>query len=97
MAAEKVKINSIKAWFLAARPKTLTGAAVPVMIALALAYRDIGAEKFLFVPALLCVLFAFIMQMVGDMLIARSVLSEYHHAHVGDGYQLYPVHDFLKG
>lgn len=62
MAAEKVKINSIKAWFLAARPKTLTGAAVPVMIALALAYRDIGAEKFLFVPAFLCVLFAFIMQ-----------------------------------
>lgn len=62
MAAEKVKINSIKAWFLAARPKTLTGAAVPVMIALALAYRDIGAERFLFVPALLCFLFAFIMQ-----------------------------------
>lgn len=62
MDAEKVKSNSIKAWLLAARPKTLTGAAVPVMIALALAYRDIGAEKFLFVPALLCVLFAFIMQ-----------------------------------
>ena len=35
--------------------------------------------------------------MVGDMLLACAVLSEYHHAHVGDGYQLYPVHDFLKG
>ena len=27
-----VKTNSIKAWLLAARPKTLTGAAIPVML-----------------------------------------------------------------
>lgn len=47
---------------LAARPKTLTGAAVPVMIALAMAWRDAGAERFFTVPAVLCVLFAFIMQ-----------------------------------
>ena len=34
-----VKTNSIKAWFLAARPKTLTAAAVPVMMGVAFAYR----------------------------------------------------------
>ena len=33
----EVKKNSLKAWVLAARPKTLTGAAVPVMIGLSLA------------------------------------------------------------
>ena len=37
------------------------------------------------------------MQMVGDMLFARAVLSGYQHTHVGWGYQPYPVHDFLKG
>ena len=31
------------------------------------------------------------------MFLARAVLPEYHHAHIGSGYQLYPVHDFLKG
>lgn len=47
---------------LAARPKTLAGAAVPVMIALALSWRDAGRDVFAVVPAVLCVLFAFIMQ-----------------------------------
>ena len=31
-----VKTNSLKAWFLAARPVTLTAAAVPVMLGVAL-------------------------------------------------------------
>lgn len=60
-----VRKNSLKAWVLAARPKTLTGAAVPVMIGLALAYSDsMNSEEALFnwVPATLCLLFAFIMQ-----------------------------------
>lgn len=35
-----VKTNSLKAWFLAARPVTLTAAAVPVMLGVALAYKD---------------------------------------------------------
>ena len=39
----------------------------------------------------------FVVQMVGDMLLARAVLAEYHHAHVSGSYQPYPVHDFLKG
>ena len=58
-----MKQNSPKAWLLAARPKTLTGAAVPVMIGVAMAYID--AQEFgTFSPtaALLCLLFAFIMQ-----------------------------------
>lgn len=61
-----VRTNSPKAWLLAARPKTLTGAAVPVMIGLSLAYRDITAEDsfghFNWIAAVLCMLFAFIMQ-----------------------------------
>ena len=58
-----VKQNSLKAWVLAARPKTLTGAAVPVMIGVALAYID-SQEFGTFSPtaALLCLLFSFIMQ-----------------------------------
>lgn len=36
----EVKRNSLRAWLLATRPKTLTGAAVPVMIGLSAAYAD---------------------------------------------------------
>lgn len=52
----------MQAWFLAARPKTLTGASVPVMIGLALACADMGTDCFKLVPAVLCFAFAFIMQ-----------------------------------
>ena len=62
MKEQEVKTNSARAWILAARPKTLTGAAVPVMTALALAWTDAGSEHFRWVPAILCMLFAFIMQ-----------------------------------
>ena len=61
-----VKKDSFRAWVLAARPKTLSGAAVPVMIGLALAWVDAKADflpgTFNWVPAMLCLLFAFIMQ-----------------------------------
>jgi len=56
-----VKCNSARAWMLAARPKTLAGAAVPVMIALALAWTD-GGGRLAWIPAVLCLLFAFVMQ-----------------------------------
>ena len=60
---ENVKKNSPRAWMLAARPKTLTGAAVPVMIGLSLAYADLRASgSFCWFPAVLCMLFAFVMQ-----------------------------------
>lgn len=55
----KIKTNSIAAWMLAARPKTLAAAAAPVAVACALAYSD-GAFKG--APAVLCLLFALIMQ-----------------------------------
>lgn len=62
----EIKQNSMKAWILAARPKTLSGAAVPLMIGLALAYTDArefyAPDTFKWLPAILCVLFAFIMQ-----------------------------------
>ena len=60
-----VKKDSFKAWFLAARPKTLTGAAVPVMIGLSLAWKDAqqyAGDVFNWWAAALCLLFAFIMQ-----------------------------------
>lgn len=61
------KTNSLKAWFLAARPKTLTGALAPVLIALSLAWSDIHTSNqqestFLWIPATLCALFAILMQ-----------------------------------
>lgn len=62
MEEKVIPLNSSKAWLLAARPKTLAGAAVPVMIGLSLAFRDVGCDVFGIIPALLCVLFAFIMQ-----------------------------------
>ena len=56
---ENVQTNSIKAWVLAARPKTLAAAATPVLIGCSLAIAD-GA--FQWTPAVLCFLFAFSMQ-----------------------------------
>jgi 1,4-dihydroxy-2-naphthoate octaprenyltransferase len=62
--ATNIKTDSPAAWLLAARPKTLSGAAVPVMIGVALAYVDSrhGGGSFSWIAALLCLLFAFIMQ-----------------------------------
>lgn len=62
MDKEIIRKNSFKAWLLAARPKTLTGASVPVMIALAMAYTDSQGNGFRIIPAVLCALFAFVMQ-----------------------------------
>ena len=56
---ETVQTNSIKAWILAARPKTLAAAATPVLLGCSLAYTD---GYFQWIPALLCFLFAFSMQ-----------------------------------
>ena len=79
-----IKTNSIKAWFLAARPKTLTAAAVPVLLGVALAilrmspnrlYPNADIEGGLdwvlgsirWVPALLCLLFAWVMQIDSNL------------------------------
>lgn len=62
MDETNVRVNSLNAWILAARPKTLTGAAVPVMIGIACAVAMYGWCGIRVVPAVLCMLFALIMQ-----------------------------------
>ena len=67
-----VSQNSLKAWILAARPKTLSGAMVPVMLGTAFAWKTIYDTKLLeihddelilrIVANVLCFLFAMIMQ-----------------------------------
>ena len=61
----QVTLNSPRAWLLAARPKTLSGAAVPVVIGLSLAWCDAGGSEggaFSWTAAALCLAFALIMQ-----------------------------------
>lgn len=65
---EQIKTNSLKAWLLATRPKTLAGAAVPVMIGVALALRTTGVQHFRLVPAILSLLFAFLMQIDSNLI-----------------------------
>lgn len=60
-----VKTNSTHAWWLAARPKTLTGAAAPVMVALAAAIHEYGRIEVW--PAMLCLLFALLMQVDANL------------------------------
>jgi 1,4-dihydroxy-2-naphtoate prenyltransferase (EC 2.5.1.-) len=62
---EEVKRNSLEAWILAARPKTLTGAVTPVLIGTSLAAVD---GRFEWVPALVCCLFAGLMQIAANFI-----------------------------
>lgn len=55
-----VQTNSLKAWLLASRPKTLTGAAAPILVALSAAYNIY--EKIDWPAAILCLAFALLMQ-----------------------------------
>ena len=61
MKNEKIVQNSIKAWVLAARPKTLAAAAVPIVLASSLALTA-DAGLFHWTACCLCFLFAFVMQ-----------------------------------
>ncbi len=56
-----MKTNSLRAWIIAMRPKTLTAAVAPVIIGMALAAKDTSLQVD-WVPGLLCFLFAMIMQ-----------------------------------
>lgn len=60
-----MKQNSPKAWILAARPKTLSAALIPVVLASALAASQ---GKFSLTPAMLCVLFATFMQIAANFI-----------------------------
>lgn len=62
---KEIKLNSPYAWFLAARPKTLTGAIIPVLLGSALAFSD---GEFKTLPALLCALFACGMQIAANFI-----------------------------
>ena len=62
---EQVKQHSLKAWWLAARPKTLSAGLIAVITASALAFSD-GA--FDWCKALLCVAFAACMQIAANMI-----------------------------
>ena len=64
-----MKTNSLKAWVLAARPKTLTGAMMPVLVGTSMAYSD-GCLALL--TAILCALFA------GGMQIAANFINDYY-------------------
>lgn len=68
MATEdNIKVNGFKAWVLASRPKTLSGAAVPVIIGSAWAYSLSTASWFNTTAMILCFLFAFIMQIDANL------------------------------
>jgi len=58
-----VKKNSLKAWILASRPKTLAAGSVPVLVASALAARF---GDFQWIPALLCLIFALLAQIASN-------------------------------
>lgn len=62
---KEIKLNSPYVWFLAARPKTLTGAIIPVLLGSALAFSD---GEFKTLPALLCALFACGMQIAANFI-----------------------------
>lgn len=63
----EIKTNSPKAWLLATRPKTLTGAFIPVVLAAALAHHDGCLD---WAIASLCLLFA------GGMQIAANLIND---------------------
>ena len=64
MDETNVNVNSFKAWVRASRPKPLSGAAVPVLIGIASAVCMYGWDGIRVVPAVLCMLFALVMQVV---------------------------------
>ena len=63
-----MKTNGLKAWVLAARPKTLTGAVAPVLVGGMLAYTDsIQLTSYSWWSGMLCLLFAVVMQIDANL------------------------------
>ncbi|WP_295939252.1 1,4-dihydroxy-2-naphthoate polyprenyltransferase [uncultured Alistipes sp.] len=62
---QQARPDSARAWVFAARPKTLAGAGVPVMLGCALAAADGG---FRLIPAILCFAFALLMQIDANLI-----------------------------
>lgn len=67
-----VKTNSLRAWVIASRVYSITGAAVPVMIGMALAWHDMQeqgrTEDYNWWVVVLSMLFAFIMQVDANLI-----------------------------
>lgn len=63
MSQENIRPLSPRAWLLAARPKTLTAACIPVIVGTSLAGRDGGFQM---TPAVICLLFASLMQIAAN-------------------------------
>lgn len=61
----EVRPGSLRAWMLAARPKTLTAALIPVLTATALAFADGCFQP---TAAILCTLFAMTMQIAANLI-----------------------------
>lgn len=62
---QTVEPHSLRAWILAARPRTLSGAAMPVAVALVMAYAS--GSPMQWTPAVLCMLFALTMQIDSNL------------------------------
>lgn len=62
---QMIRTNSPRAWLLAARPKTLTAAVIPVLLGGALAFSDRSFET---MPAVLCLFFACFMQIAANFI-----------------------------
>ncbi len=62
-----IPVNSVKAWLLAIRPKTLPAAAAPVLIGTGLIVMN-PSLKLQWQPTLICFLFAFLMQIASNLI-----------------------------
>ena len=79
---EEIKVNSTKAWLMAARPKTLTGAMIPTLLAGSMAYRvgsfaqvnltdgavAFGSPGLHLILWICCAVFACLMQVAANMI-----------------------------
>lgn len=65
---ESVKVNSVKAWILAARPKTLAAAVVPVLVGSALSVYLGDGTYFDWRKLVICFLFASLMQIAANFI-----------------------------
>ncbi|MDR1698511.1 MAG: 1,4-dihydroxy-2-naphthoate octaprenyltransferase [Prevotellaceae bacterium] len=65
LSEKLVARNSLQAWLLASRPKTLAAAVAPVLIGSALA---VYYNAFLWIPALCCLFFAMAMQIAANLI-----------------------------
>ena len=89
--SNRIRQNSMQAWLLAIRPRTLAAGSVPVLTASALAFHD-GA--FLWRPALLCLLFALLAQIASNL---ANDYFDFHHASDNSDMRLGPARAVASG